>query len=85
MCGAADSLHAVRLHQMVEAIQPRALAFNGKKAASMVYRVATGHLCYGQQSKRIRLTAVYVLPSTSATASGYWSVELWRALARDLI
>jgi TDG/mug DNA glycosylase family protein len=79
-----NSLYAARLRDVVEAIKPRALAFNGKKAASVFYRVPTRQLSYGRQSERIGATACYVLPSTAATASGFWSIEPWRALAREL-
>ena len=29
-------------------------------------------------------TLLYVLPSTSAAASGYWAVEPWRVMTREL-
>lgn len=64
-----NSQYAARLRDAVEVIKPRALAFNGKKAASVFYRVPTRQLSYGRQSERIGATARYVLPSTAATAS----------------
>ncbi len=61
--------------------QPRILAFNGKNAA----RGFLGRpVDYGLQSKRIGSTEVFVLPSTSAAARRYWSLEPWRELARRL-
>src|SRR5258707_6120210 len=78
-----NALYAARLRDVVEAIQPRALAFNGKNTASMFYRAGTQRLNYGRQSERIGETAVYVLPSTAAT-SGFWSIEPWRELAGEL-
>jgi len=78
-----NALYAARLRDVVEAIQPRALAFNGKTSASMFYRWWTHRLSYGRQSERIGATACYVLPSTAAT-SAFWSIEPWRELARDL-
>jgi TDG/mug DNA glycosylase family protein len=80
---AGNALYAARLRDVVEAIQPRALAFNGKNTASMFYRRGTHRLSYGRQLERIGETAVYVLPSTAAT-SGFWSIEPWRKLARAL-
>ena len=80
---ASNALYAARLRDVVEAIQPRALAFNGKKTANLFYRGGTHRLSYGRQSERIGKTAVYVLPSTAAT-SPYWSIEPWRGLAREL-
>jgi TDG/mug DNA glycosylase family protein len=79
----SNALYAARLRDVVEAIKPRALAFNGKNTASMFYRAGTHRLSYGRQSERIGETAVYVLPSTAAT-SGFWSIEPWRGLAREL-
>jgi double-stranded uracil-DNA glycosylase len=78
-----DALYAARLRDVVEAIQPRALAFNGKNTASIFYRGATHRLSYGRQLERIGETACYVLPSTAAT-SAFWSIEPWRELARKL-
>jgi double-stranded uracil-DNA glycosylase len=68
----------------IEAIQPLALAFNGKKAASVFFQRPTGKLSYGRQAQAIGQTALYVLPSTSGAASGYWSPRHWHALAEDL-
>jgi TDG/mug DNA glycosylase family protein len=79
-----NSFDAARLRQVIETIQPRAFAFNGKKAGSAFYGIPTGQLSYGRQPECIGETAFYVLPSTAAAASGYWSVEPWRALAREL-
>jgi len=78
-----NALYTARLRDVVEAIQPRALAFNGKTTASLFYRAGTHRLSYGRQSERIGETAVYVLPSTAAT-SAFWSIEPWRALAKEL-
>ena len=78
-----NALYAARLRDVVEAIQPRALAFNGKTTAGLFYRGGAHRLSYGRQSERIGETACYVLPSTAAT-SAFWSIEPWRELARDL-
>ena len=53
---------------VVEAIQPRALAFNGKKTANLFYRGGTHRLNYGRQSESIGAATCYVLPSTAATS-----------------
>ncbi len=71
-----NALYAARLRDVVEAIQPRALAFNGKNTAIIFYRGGTHRLNYGRQSERIGETACYVLPSTAAT-SAFWSIEPW--------
>jgi double-stranded uracil-DNA glycosylase len=76
---------ARRLRCKIEALQPRALAFNGKRAAAEFFDVATAILRYGRQSERIGRTSVYVLPSTSGAANGYWSLDPWLALASGFI
>jgi TDG/mug DNA glycosylase family protein len=74
---------AAMLRQKVETILPRALAFNGKLAARVFFDRRTGPLEFGRQPEMIGTTAIYVLPSTSGAASGDWSIEPWRILARE--
>jgi TDG/mug DNA glycosylase family protein len=74
-----------RLRRKIEELQPHALAFNGKRSAAKFFGVATHALRYGLQSERIGQTLLHVLPSTSSTANGHWSLDPWRALASDLI
>ena len=61
---------------------PRFVAFNGKKAAATYLGVRTQELTFGPLSVRIGDAQVFVLPSTSGAASGHWSIEPWKALAR---
>lgn len=61
---------------------PAIVAFNGKRAA----RAGLGKereptLVYGLQPFSIAGSRVFILPSTSGAASGYWSIEPWRELA----
>ena len=63
----------------IEATSPTHLAFNGKSAA----RAALGRkVDYGPQPERIGGATVWVLPSTSGAARGFWDIEPWRELAR---
>jgi TDG/mug DNA glycosylase family protein len=64
----------------LRACQPRALAFTGKKAASLWLRRRTDRISYGRQ-KRPDFCEVFVLPSPSAAARRYWKVEPWQELA----
>jgi TDG/mug DNA glycosylase family protein len=73
-----------RFRLAVGQFAPRALAFNGKKAASVYLARPTKLIGYGRQAERIGETALYVLPSTSGAASGAWSIEPWRILAADV-
>ena len=68
------------LRRKIEAARPRILAFNGKNAAQRF--LGRSRVGYGLQNERIGGTALFVLPSTSGAASGYWNPEPWHALAR---
>jgi TDG/mug DNA glycosylase family protein len=68
----------VGLERKIEAFAPRALAFNGKRAARRVLGRAVG---YGPQPERIGGSWTTVLPSTSGAARRYWNIAEWRALA----
>jgi TDG/mug DNA glycosylase family protein len=65
----------LKLHRFV----PGILAFNGRKAAQVFFgrsRVETG-----LQPEMVGATRLFVAPSTSGAASGYWDVGAWRELA----
>lgn len=68
-----------RLTAAVAAVAPRHLAFNGKNAA----RAALGRpVVYGPQPEAIGGASVWVLPSTSGAARGFWDIGPWGQLAR---
>jgi TDG/mug DNA glycosylase family protein len=60
---------------------PRFLAFNGKPAASLALKVAGPMLSYGRQDRMIGRTELYVLPSSSGAASGFWDARHWHDFA----
>jgi TDG/mug DNA glycosylase family protein len=62
----------------VEQYQPKVLAFNGKRSAQELYGRGAA---YGLQPKKIGETAVFVLPSTSGAARGFWDERWWWELA----
>ncbi len=67
-----------RLLVTLEENAPGWLAFNGKNAA----RAALGRpVDYGQQPECLGPSRVFVLPSTSGAARGFWEVRHWRQLA----
>ena len=66
------------LRQKIEAWAPRALAFNGKRAARRFLGRAVD---YGPQPERVGASRTFVLPSTSGAARRYWNLAPWRALA----
>jgi double-stranded uracil-DNA glycosylase len=63
---------------------PRAVAFNGKKAAEVFFGRGTGELRYGRRGPLVGTTELWVLPSTSGGARGFWDVEPWRQLALSI-
>jgi TDG/mug DNA glycosylase family protein len=76
LSGQGDDARAVR--RKILRHKPRALAFNGKRAASVFFGCSTD---YGRQKETVGATAVFVLPSTSGRAGSFWNVAPWRALA----
>lgn len=72
----ADGLRA-----KIEHFAPHAFAFNGKRSARAFYGAT---VAYGRQPEQIGATILFVLPSTSGAASGFWDVGAWQALA-DLL
>jgi TDG/mug DNA glycosylase family protein len=64
--------------------EPRIVAFNGKKAASIVLGRRTKDVPIGRLTIRLGSSEVYVLPSTSGAASRYWTIEPWLELARSI-
>ena len=81
--GADKSLHIIdfdsdALRWKIRMNAPRALAFNGKRAAQEFY----GHKVeLGRQPQRIGETAVFVVSSTSGLAVRFWEQSYWQALA----
>lgn len=67
------------LCEKVLRFQPRFLAFTSKRAAG---EFLGRDVAYGLQPEVIGETRLFVLPSPSGAARGYWAVEPWRELAR---
>ena len=69
------------LRSRVLKYSPRVLAFNGKSSAkAFLGRPAR----YGLQPDTVGRTEVFVLPSTSGAARGYWNDSYWHDLAKSL-
>ena len=64
------------LRDKVLAFQPAVLCFNGKKAAQVFF--GTKAIAYGVQQERIGETTVWVAPSTSGAANGFWNPRCWQ-------
>lgn len=67
------------LEARISAAEPTNLAFNGKNAARGALERSVE---YGAQAERIGGATLWVLPSTSGAARGFWQIEPWRELAR---
>lgn len=73
---------SVRFLAKIRQFAPAIVAFNGKRAAQAVLEEQRGRrLAYGLQPSLLVGSRVFILPSTSGAASGYWSIEPWRELA----
>jgi double-stranded uracil-DNA glycosylase len=69
------------LQARIAAVEPRALAFNGKNAARGALE---RDVAYGPQEEQIGGAEVWVLPSTSGRARRFWRLEPWQQLADAL-
>ena len=69
---------AARLRGKINEFNPLALAFTSKKAGRIFFGEKRD---YGRQPDIIGRTRLYVLPSPSGLASGFWSERWWRELA----
>lgn len=78
----SDSLDAEGLLVKVAWYRPVRLAFTSKNAAQAVYGHKVG---YGQQKEPLEGAQVWVLPSPSGLATRFWKVEVWQALADDVL
>lgn len=66
-------------HKIMQ-FQPRILCFNGKKAAKEYLGRESPE--YGFQAESIGKTRLFVAPSTSGAANGYWDTSFWHTLAQ---
>ncbi|MDX3805389.1 MAG: mismatch-specific DNA-glycosylase [Bosea sp. (in: a-proteobacteria)] len=76
-----DHFDVAGLRERIAAHRPRWLAFNGKRAAQVALGMAAGSLAYGPQPARFAGVELFILPSTSGAAAGYWSPDPWKELA----
>ena len=62
--------------------QPGILCFNGKRAGKEFFSVK--RVDYGFQSEKIGTTRLFVAPSTSGAANGFWDIRWWQRLAEEI-
>ncbi len=68
------------LLKKIQRFAPAILAFNGKKAAQVFLGQRRVEL--GLQSVQVGATRLFVAPSTSGAANGYWNADVWHKLAK---
>lgn len=77
-----DAFDATALRRKLARYRPRFIAFTSKNAARAGLGIPPRPLDYGEQPVTIAQTRVFVLPSPSGQARGFWNIEPWRELAR---
>lgn len=70
------------LTSKIKEFKPNILCFNGKNSASAYLSRAS--IDFGFQEERIGTTRIFVAPSTSGSASGYWDEKWWFSLAHSI-
>ena len=73
---------ANKLHLAVIKYKPLILCFNGKNAAKVYLNKKK--VDYGIQHEKIGQTKLFVAPSTSGAASGFWDINQWKILPNYL-
>ena len=68
------------LIEKIEEFNPRFICFNGKKAAKEFYGVR--NVGYGLQEKKVNQTRIFIAPSTSGAANGFWDIKYWTNLSK---
>ena len=78
----AASIDVPGFRAKIETYQPKTIAFTSKKAASLFYGRPSSTISLGRQPRDESLPEIFVLPSPSGAASGHWTLEPWRELAK---
>jgi TDG/mug DNA glycosylase family protein len=68
------------LRSKVHRFSPLFLVCNGKKAAQVF--LGRPRIAFGLQPETIGPTRLFVAPSTSGAASGFWDIGIWQDLAQ---
>jgi TDG/mug DNA glycosylase family protein len=79
---AAEAIDVPGFRAKMDKYRPRTIAFTSKKAASLFYGRPSRAIALGRQPREEDLPEIFVLPSPSGAASGSWTIEPWRELAK---
>lgn len=78
----AASIDVPGFRAKIEKYRPRTIAFTSKKAASLFYGRPSNAISLGRQPSDGSWPEIFVLPSPSGAASGHWTLQPWRELAK---
>ena len=67
-----------RFNSLMIKYQPKIVCFNGKNAAKIYFN--RKHIEYGIQNEKIVKSKIFIAPSTSGAASGFWDIDIWKLL-----
>ena len=70
------------LEEKIIKYKPKILCFNGKRGAE---EFLLRDVVYGYQDETIDETKIFVAPSTSSAASGFWDISYWKELSSYII
>jgi TDG/mug DNA glycosylase family protein len=70
-----------RFNTSLSSYRPGAVAFTSKKTGSLALGKPTRKLRYGRQLATCGSPEMFVLPSPSGAARGYWNLEPWQELS----
>lgn len=76
-----DAFDARSLRHKLARHKPRIVAFTSKNAARAALGPPSNAFRYGPQELIVGQSRVFVLPSPSGQARGFWNIETWRELA----
>lgn len=79
-----DAFDAASLRRKLARHRPAIIAFTSKNAARAGLGIATRTLAYGEHEPGIGDTRVFVLPSPSGQARGFWDIAPWQRLAVEV-
>ena len=77
-----SAFDAAALRRRLARWQPAIIAFTSKNAARAGIGVAHPH--YGEQAEHLAGCRVFVLPSPSGQARGFWDIQPWQQLAEAI-
>src|SRR5579883_1936233 len=76
-----DDYDRAGFRRKMSEMNPRAIAFTSKKAASVWLGCKTSEILAGQQPDRDLGATIFAPPSPSGAAGGHWDLGPWQAMA----